>query len=288
MYFKAIYTLYKHTKIWMSWWMTSWPWASSVPWLPRRPMGSWGASRGVWPAGQGRFSFPLPWWGPIWSRLSSSGFPSSRKLKSYWRESSGGLRGWWGDWSISPTRRGWGRWACSAWRREGWEGISSMPLNICRVGVRRKGSDSFQWCPATGQGATGTKWSKGSSSWTWGRTSSLWGWRSPGPGCPGRLWSLLLWRYSRPSWTRFCAACCRWPYFSRGVGLGDPQRSLPTPTILWFCDLPLPLSRPTSLSFSLLLSNWGEGVIERLWWAPGTQPGSTHYTDLSRDEHSVL
>ena len=31
----------------------------------------------------------------------------------------------------------------------------------------------------------------------------------PGTGCPGRLWSLLLWRYSRPAWTRSCAACCR-------------------------------------------------------------------------------
>ena len=39
----------------------------------------------------------------------------------------------------------------------------------------------------------------GSSIWTCGRTSSLWGWRSPGTGCPGRLWSLLLWRYSRPA-----------------------------------------------------------------------------------------
>jgi len=28
--------------------------------------------------------------------------------------------------------------------------------NIFRVGVRRMGPDSFQWCPATGQGATGT------------------------------------------------------------------------------------------------------------------------------------
>ena len=43
---------------WECWGMTRWPWASSVPWLPRRLMGSWGASRGVWPAGQGRFSFP--------------------------------------------------------------------------------------------------------------------------------------------------------------------------------------------------------------------------------------
>ena len=73
-----------------------------------------------------------------------------------------------------------------------------------------------------------------SSVWTWGRTSSLWGWRSPGPGCPGRLWSLLLWRYSRLTWTRSCAACCRWPCFGRRVGLDDPQWSLPTPTtILW-------------------------------------------------------
>jgi len=83
-----------------------------------------------------------------------------------------------------------------------------MFINISRVGVRRMGPDSFQWCPATGQGAMGTNWRIGSSSWTWGRTSSLWGWRSPGPGCPGRLWSLLLWRYSRPAWTRSCAACC--------------------------------------------------------------------------------
>ena len=27
--------------------------------------------------------------------------------------------------------------------------------------------------------------------------------------CPGRLWSLLLWRYSRPTWTRSSTACCR-------------------------------------------------------------------------------
>ena len=27
---------------------------------------------------------------------------------------------------------------------------------ISRAGVRRMGSNSFQWCPATGQGATGT------------------------------------------------------------------------------------------------------------------------------------
>jgi len=45
-----------------------------------------------------------------------------------------------------------------------WRGFTLL-INICRVGVRRTGPDSFQWCPATGQGATGTNWSRGSSSW---------------------------------------------------------------------------------------------------------------------------
>jgi len=112
-----------------------------------------------------------------------------------------------------------------------------MPINLSRVGVRRIGPSSFQWCPVTGQGLTGTNWSIGSSTWRWGRTSSLWGWGSPGTGCPGRWWILLLWRYSRPTWTRSCGTCCRWPCFSRGVGLDDPQRFLPTPNILWFCDV---------------------------------------------------
>ena len=70
--------------------------------------------------------------------------------------------------------------------------------------------------------------------WTWGRTSSFWGWWSP--GSPEKFWSLLLWRYSRPTWTRSCAACSKWPCFGRGVGLDNPQRSLPTPNFLRFCD----------------------------------------------------
>ena len=55
-------------------------------------------------------------------------------------------------------------------------------------------------------------------------------------GCPEGLWHLLLWRYSKPTWTWSCAACCRWHCFSRGVGPDDLQRSLPAPNILWFCD----------------------------------------------------
>jgi len=35
--------------------------------------------------------------------------------------------------------------------------------------------------------------------------------------CPEGLWSLLLWRYSRPVWTRSCAACSGWRCFGRGL-----------------------------------------------------------------------
>ena len=34
-------------------------------------------------------------------------------------------------------------------------GSLEMPVNILRVGVRRMGPSSFQWCPVTGQGAMG-------------------------------------------------------------------------------------------------------------------------------------
>ena len=51
------------------------------------------------------------------------------------------------------------------------------------------------------------------------------------------LWILFLRRYSKPTWTRSCAACSRWTCFSRVSGLDDPQRSLPIPTILWFYDI---------------------------------------------------
>ena len=50
------------------------------------------------------------------------------------------------------------------------------------------------------------------------------------------LWSLLPWRCSKSTWMKSCAACSRWPCFGRGVGLDDPQRSLPTPTVLSFCE----------------------------------------------------
>ena len=130
--------------------------------------------------------------------------------------------------------------------------VSSSLVRWPAWGSTRASAASCSWggttpCISTGLGRTcwraalwrgwamGTNWSIGSSVWTWGRTS-LRGWWSTGTGCPGRWWSLLLWRYSRPAWIRSSGACSRWPCFGRRVGLDDPQRSLPTLTILWFCN----------------------------------------------------
>jgi len=52
------------------------------------------------------------------------------------------------------------------------------------------------------------------------------------------LFALIsLWRYSRPAWTRSCAACCRWPCLGRGVGLTWPTEVPSNPyhsVTLWF------------------------------------------------------
>jgi len=56
-------------------------------------------------------------------------------------------------------------------------------------------------------------------------------------GVPNTECSIL---HLYPAWTRSSTTYCRWPCFSRRVGLDDPQRSLQTPTILWFCDSVIP------------------------------------------------
>ena len=111
-----------------------------------------------------------------------------------------------------------------------------MLKNVSRVGVRRMGPDSFRWCPATGQGATGTNCSIGSSTWTWGRTSLLWGQRSNGTGWPEGYRVSFSGDTQNPPGQGPVQPALGEPALVRVVGLDDPQRSLPIPTILWFCD----------------------------------------------------
>jgi len=110
-----------------------------------------------------------------------------------------------------------------------------MPLNICRVGVRRTGPDSFQWCPATGTRGNGHKVKAGKfqlkvrKNFTL-RVTEHW-FRLPREVVDSPSLEIF-----QP---RLAVVLCPllWVTLLRqGVGLGDPQRSLPTPTMLGFCD----------------------------------------------------
>lgn len=61
-----------------------------------------------------------------------------------------------------------------------------------------------------------------------------WEWQSTEAGCPERLWSYLLWRYSKPGHFPVQSSVGTCP--RQRVELDDLQRLLPVPTILWFSD----------------------------------------------------
>jgi len=71
-------------------------------------------------------------------------------------------------------------------------------------GSQVDGVGSFRWWAAVKQGAMSRNWTMGSSMLKQGRNSSLSECWSTGTGCPEKLWSHLLWRYSRPVWMINC------------------------------------------------------------------------------------
>ena len=129
------------------WWVTGWLWTSSVSLLPIRPVVSWDALQWVWPASQGRFSFPfsLPWWGHIYSPCY--GLPGLNKTSTYWRESSRRSQRWLRAWSTSLMRKGWETWESSAQRGEDGVGILLVFINVSWVGVEWMGPGSFSAVP---------------------------------------------------------------------------------------------------------------------------------------------
>lgn len=136
---------------WGSWWILGWTWATNVPLTQRRQMVSWAALGGMLPAGQGTWSFPSNqhWWDHTWSSVSSSGLHISRKTMRYHRGFSRGYKDNLGS-GPSHMRRNCRNCACLVWRRDNWERISLMHLNISKAGAKRLVPDSFQWWTATG------------------------------------------------------------------------------------------------------------------------------------------
>jgi len=83
------------------------------------------------------------------------------------------------------------------------------------------------------QGTTGINWNTGGSILIQGRTFLLLKWQNTGTGCATMLWSHLLWRYWRPTWTPTCVTYCRTPALA---GLLDSMISWGPFQPLQFCD----------------------------------------------------
>ena len=147
-------------------------------------MVSWAALGGLFPASQGRWSFPSTQLCQvcIWSPVSSSELHCTGEIWTYWRESINGPQRWWGN--KAPNI--WG----SAWRRKGSGGILSAYINTWREGTKKMEPGSFQWCPHGRTRGNRHNWNTGGSVWTSGNTVLLWGWLSTRAGCPERLRSL--------------------------------------------------------------------------------------------------
>lgn len=69
-------------------------WASGVGSQSRKPVESWAASKGAWPAGQGWDPAPLLFWDPTWSMEYSSDAPNVRNTWNSWGKPRGRPWSW--------------------------------------------------------------------------------------------------------------------------------------------------------------------------------------------------
>jgi len=133
----------------------------------------------------------MPWWEHIWSNASGSGLLSLRETGSYSRAFSRGLQRLVGASSISFMRKGW----------EIMFGLEKTEReDLTNTDRYLKGRrQAHKVVPSDRIGGTGSNCNTGSSIWTLGKTSFLGGSQSTGTCCPDRLWSLLRWRYPKPT-----------------------------------------------------------------------------------------
>ena len=135
------------------------------------------------------------------------------------------------------TCKGWETWDCSAWKRGGREGILSLFINICRVGVKWVGQALLSGAKWQNEGqrtqtrTQGVPSEHGKELYSEGdRAQEQAAWGGCGVSFSGDIQNLPG-RF--PMWPSVQVLLYR-TSFSRGLGLDELQRSLPTPTVLWF------------------------------------------------------
>ena len=109
---------------WRYYFTAGWPWASSVPRWPRRPMGSCLVWEIVHPAGTGRWLSLCSqlWWGHMMSTMFGFGPLTTRNTPEVLECAPRRAIKLWGEWSTGLM----GSWDCSVWRREGSEETSLL------------------------------------------------------------------------------------------------------------------------------------------------------------------
>lgn len=169
------------------------------------------------PAGWGRWSFPSTqhWWGHTWSSEASSGLPSTRDVWIYWGSCHTREQGLF---SLEKRRL----------RGRGW-GVDL--INVCKYLTRGNGEEGARFLSVVTTNRTRGNEHKQKRFPIWNPIWTLFllsGWSNTGTGCPEKLLSLHLWRYSKPNRTQPWTTCSTWPCLSRRFGLDNLKRSLPT------------------------------------------------------------
>lgn len=112
------------------------------------------------------------------------------------REGGEGLQRW-GAWSFSLTRSGWDSWSCSHFGK----GILSMLYKYLQGGIQVDGARLFSPVTIDRTGGNRHKLKHRKLHENLWKTYLLRGSQSTGTSSPEWLWSLLLWSYSKPTWT---------------------------------------------------------------------------------------
>lgn len=121
-------------------------------------------------------------------------------------------------------------------------GTSLMCINIWWDMLRRWSDAHSQWCPVAGGEGVGTSWNTGSTIWAQENSfccDLLWQCMNAGTGYPEELWSLHLWRSTKPVWAQSwemwetCPGCSSLEQGSQGEWLPEIHSKLSNSVALW-------------------------------------------------------